>query len=83
MAKAYINARIWRSDAEAFLIEDHRFVQIGDNRSILEAVKDGEVIDLKGAFVTPGFIDSHMHLAYYGYYLSTVPLGGCIYTFPV
>ncbi|MBR0478548.1 MAG: amidohydrolase [Solobacterium sp.] len=78
MAKAYINARIWRSDAEAFLIEDHRFVQIGDNRTILEAVKDGEVIDLKGAFVTPGFIDSHMHLAYYGYYLSTVPLGGCM-----
>ena len=78
MAKAYINAKIWRSDASAFLIEDHRFTMIGDDQTVIDAAKDGEVIDLKGAFVTPGFIDSHMHLAYYGYFLGTVPLGECM-----
>ena len=78
MKKAYINAKIWRSGAEAFLVEDGRFALIGDKDTILEAAGDGEVIDLNGAFVTPGFVDSHMHLAYLGYYLTTVQLADCM-----
>ncbi len=78
MTKAFINAKIWRSGAEAFLVGDNKFTLIGDNQTVLDAAGDAEVVDLKGAFVTPGFVDSHMHLSYFGYYLTTVQLADCM-----
>lgn len=40
----------------AFAVEDGRFVWVGETEEI-----PGDYVDLKGKFVTPGFIDNHMH----------------------
>ncbi|WP_420582749.1 amidohydrolase [Reichenbachiella sp.] len=52
-------ARPW---AEAFAIKDGKFLAIGSNDEINAYVADAtEVVDLKGQFTTPGFIDTHFH----------------------
>lgn len=75
--KKYINAKIDRHNETAFAVEDGRFLKIGTNEEILALDGQGETEDLKGAFVVPGWIDSHMHLSFYGYYLSSLQLAGC------
>ena len=61
------NGTIWTVDqenprAEAVAIADGRFVYVGTNRGVAEHVGPGtRVIDLDGAFVTPGFYDNHVH----------------------
>ncbi|MEE3488060.1 MAG: amidohydrolase [Bulleidia sp.] len=77
MLKGFINAEIWRKDSQAFLIEDGKFIRFGTNEEIeKECSSQDEVVDLKGAFVVPGFVDSHMHLLEYGNYLRNVQLKG-------
>lgn len=61
MIKYYGNGKVFTGVGEdvfvsAFGVEDGRFVWVGDTKDI-----PGEYEDLKGATVTPGFIDSHMH----------------------
>lgn len=63
---AYINARIWtgagpavRSDAIG--VKGDRIAAIGADAVRARTGKRTRVIDLKGAFVTPGFIDPHVH----------------------
>ena len=76
MRKIYYNTVIYTGQMplqEAFLVEDDRFVEIGKNEEILSLSAD-ETVDLKGAFVSAGFIDSHMHLVNYGQALSIAPL---------
>lgn len=68
--KLYINGRIFTGElplAEAFAVENGRFVVVGSNEEIL-ALRDAtaEVVDLGGNFVCAGFNDSHMHLIGYG-----------------
>lgn len=76
--KGYINADIWKRKETAFLIEDGVFRQFGTNEEIEEHLSSqDELIDLNGAFVIPGFTDSHMHLLEYGHYLNHVQLAGC------
>lgn len=76
MTRGYINCKIWHSSASAFLIEDGRFAKLGTNEEIEEQNGSNELIDLKGMMVIPGFVDSHMHLAELGYYLSQMQLIG-------
>lgn len=48
--------------AEAVAVKGNEIVYVGDNAGVEEFVGDGtEVIDLGGAFLAPGFIDSHIH----------------------
>ena len=63
---AYINARIWtgagpdtRSDAIG--VKGDRIAAIGAGAVRARTGKRTRVIDLQGAFVTPGFIDPHVH----------------------
>jgi predicted amidohydrolase YtcJ len=63
---AYINAKAWtgagpdtRSDAIG--IKGDRIVAIGAAAVRARTGKSTRVVDLKGAFVTPGFIDPHVH----------------------
>lgn len=63
---AYINGRIWtgagpnvRSDAIG--TKGDRIVAIGADAVRAHTGKRTQVIDLEGAFVTPGFIDPHVH----------------------
>ena len=51
--------------AEAFAVEDGRFVFVGSAAEADNLAAD-ETVDLNGAFVCAGFNDSHMHLLNYG-----------------
>jgi len=78
MRRGYINAVIYRSEATAFLADGDVIARVGTDAEIEKLLgREEECIDLHGAFVTPGFIDSHMHLAEYGNYLSNVQLLDC------
>lgn len=61
--------------AQAFIVKEGKFTFVGSNAEALSLRDDSSVsIDLGGAFVCPGFHDSHMHLLNYGQSLSTAPL---------
>jgi len=48
--------------AEAMLVEGERIVKVGTNAEIREGLPtDATIVDLKGATVLPGLIDSHVH----------------------
>ncbi len=52
-----------RPKAEAVAVRDGRIVAVGDGADMRELIGENtEVIELDGAFVYPGFTDSHMHL---------------------
>ncbi len=52
---------------DAIAIKNGKIIQLGGNAEIkLLAGPDCKLIDLKGKTVTPGLIDSHYHLMYYG-----------------
>ena len=60
--------------AEAFVVEDGKFLFAGSNREALAF--EGERVDLEGKFVCAGFNDSHMHMLNYGQSLTVAPLHG-------
>lgn len=73
MRTLYYNGRIYTGQLplqEAFVVEDGRFAAVG-RREEMAAEKQ---VDLNGAFVCPGFNDSHMHLLSYGQTLTIAPL---------
>lgn len=73
MKTLYYNATVYSYGEffEAFIVEDDTFVSVGKTQDLLNGDYD-EKVDLEGAFVCPGFNDSHMHLTNYGYYLNLV-----------
>ena len=79
MKKGYINCNIWQNPATAFATSDEYIIKVGTNQEIEELLcgEGAEIVDLKGMFVVPGFVDSHMHLAELGMYLSNVVLDDC------
>jgi predicted amidohydrolase YtcJ len=66
--RIYVNARVWTADAtqpvaEAFAVEDGRFIAVGTNETVRAlAGPSTTVVDLAGRRVVPGFIDTHWHL---------------------
>ena len=78
MKTAYYNAKVYTGTlplCEAFLVEDGVFRMAGDRESVLGALSGEDArVDLKGAFVCPGFNDSHMHLLSFGNTLRSVQL---------
>jgi predicted amidohydrolase YtcJ len=61
------NAKIWTGNsvqpfAEAMAVSGDTVLAVGSAREIMKFRNSGtEVSDLEGKFVTPGFIDSHIH----------------------
>jgi predicted amidohydrolase YtcJ len=61
------NADVWTVDdrrptAHALAIEGNRIIKVGEERDVMKLAGPGtNVLDLKGAFVLPGFTDSHTH----------------------
>ncbi len=52
-----------RPEAEAVLVRGGRIAAVGTSREIMsERQTHGELIDLKGRTLLPGFIDTHVHL---------------------
>ena len=66
MRTIYHNGRVYAGKGAfltAFAVEDGRFIHAGDDQIALGLSRPGDrVVDLHGAFVCPGFNDSHMHL---------------------
>jgi len=74
-----VNGRVWTGDsarpsADAIAIAGTRIVAVGSNDEIRDLARGANVIDLGGAFVVPGFIDSHVHLLDGGFRLASVQL---------
>lgn len=53
-------------DADTLLVEDGRFTRIG-RRSEVDITRAETVIDAQGTTVTPGLMDSHVHVAFGDY----------------
>lgn len=76
MRTLYYNASVYTGSLplqEAFAVEDNRFCFAG-SRVEAENLDVDARVDLGGAFVCPGFIDSHMHLLNYGQTLTIADL---------
>lgn len=76
---AYINARAWTgagpdTRTDAIGIKGNRIAAIGADAVRALTGKRTRVIDLKGAFVTPGFIDPHVHFVKASFMLSQASL---------
>lgn len=76
--KAYLNGKVYAGSQqlqEAFIVQDGRFTHVGPNQDILNwKTSEDEVVDLQGMFVSPGFIDSHMHMLSFGDFLGQANL---------
>ncbi len=76
MKTTYFNGLVYTGQLplqQAFTVENGRFTFVGGNGEALALPAD-ETVDLQGAFVCPGFNDSHMHLLNFGQSLSAAPL---------
>jgi predicted amidohydrolase YtcJ len=76
-ADAPVASGRWRPDSEALLIEDGEIVWLGSNQEA-ESKRNqaGTVIELDGATVLPGLVDSHTHIQGLGAKLRRVDLVG-------
>lgn len=78
--KIYFNGVIWTGEhhtpsATALVLSEEKFIFVGEDADAKAMATDQtEMIDLKGNFVTPGFIDNHVHFISGGLQLSRVNL---------
>lgn len=78
--KIIINAAVWTGNeesprAQAMAISGDTILAVGSYEKIQKFITGKtEIIDVKGAFVTPGFIDTHVHLMMGGNALLSVEL---------
>jgi predicted amidohydrolase YtcJ len=78
--RIFINGKIWTVDpvrprAEAVAVRGGRILAVGTTKDIRAlAGPRTESIDLRGAFVLPGFVDSHVHFVNGGYSLMSLQL---------
>ena len=75
MKTLYYNGSLYTGDpgfpmASAMTVESGVILWVGQDPENQEA---DQKVNLKGRFVTPGFIDSHMHVVEYGKLLKEVP----------
>src|SRR3972149_5461301 len=80
--RIFVNGRMWTGDpkrprAEALAVRGPLVLAVGtsgDVRALAEKATD--VVDLRGRFVAPGFIDAHLHLLAGGVSLEELRLAG-------
>lgn len=76
----YTNASIWTgvpnaARAQALAVRNGEIIAIGSNEEIAKLRREStRVVDLNGAFVVPGFMDSHTHFMSGGFQLASVDL---------
>ena len=66
----FINLEKNYSDVNSISITDNKIIAINN------PLKNVDDIDLKGAYVIPGFIDAHFHIKNYGKRLQQMNLKG-------
>jgi predicted amidohydrolase YtcJ len=77
---AVVNTRIWTGDptrcwVDALFTDGERISAIGSSAEVMKRVTPKtRVIDARGLFVCPGFIDSHIHFLQGGFGLASVQL---------
>jgi predicted amidohydrolase YtcJ len=77
---AITNAKIWTGNdsmpwAEALAVRNDSIIYVGNEAGLQPLLdKKTQFIDAQGNMVTPGFIDSHVHLLLGGYNLTSVQL---------
>lgn len=64
------------STTEAVAIRDGKIVATGTTADLQQQYEAREVMDAKGQFIYPGFIDAHAHFVGYGIGLQTADLTG-------
>ncbi|KAF5653289.1 hypothetical protein F25303_2461 [Fusarium sp. NRRL 25303] len=65
---------------ECMIVEGSKIAYVGseDDKTIQDAKSRGaEILDLDNRVVLPGFIDSHVHLLFFGLSQQKLDLGGC------
>jgi predicted amidohydrolase YtcJ len=77
--RVLVNGRVWtgnpaQPEAEAVAIAGDRIVQVGTTADLRARAGSAEIVDLGGAFVVPGFIDTHVHFIDGGFRLASVQL---------
>lgn len=76
----YVNGDVWTGvkgapRAEAVAIAGEKIIYVGDSAGARAVLDDEtEIVDLGGAFVAPGFIDSHTHFFEGSFSLASVQL---------
>ncbi|MFD4267229.1 amidohydrolase [Rhodococcus sp. NPDC058481] len=63
-------------DATSMAVTDDTVVWVGEDRPGRALHPDAEIIDLDGAFVTPAFVDTHVHVTALGLMLTGLDLTG-------
>src|SRR5690606_27806021 len=77
---AVVNARVWTADpsrpwADAIAVRGDRLAAVSSSAEVRKlAGSSARVIDARGAFLAPGFIDSHVHFLQGGFRLGWVQL---------
>ncbi len=76
-----INARIYCVDkdftiTDGVAIKDGKFIRTGKTGDLLKLFSPEKIIDAKGQFIYPGFIDAHSHFYGYSMGLQQVDLTG-------
>jgi predicted amidohydrolase YtcJ len=77
---ALINAKVWTGDAakpwaEAVAVRGEKILAVGTTAEVRRLAGSGtELVDLGGALVLPGFIDSHTHFLTGGFALKSIQL---------
>ena len=64
--------------ATAIFVEDGKIIDIGNSTTLQENHPTIKTIDLKGATVLPGFIDSHTHVALSAFFNDMIDLSGFV-----
>jgi len=83
LIRAFVNGKIYVSFkpikiVEAIVVANEKIIYAGESEKAQKIAKElgGEVVDLGGKTVLPGFIDSHMHLNSLGQSLKMLNLKG-------
>ncbi|HYD52670.1 MAG TPA: amidohydrolase [Gemmatimonadaceae bacterium] len=77
---AVVNARVWTGDprrpwADGLATAGERLVVVGSSAEVRKLARpETRVVDARGAFVVPGFIDAHVHFVDGGFRLASVQL---------
>jgi len=74
-----VNGKVWTAnpaqpEAQAIAIRGDRIARVGDAEPLRKEFPDADVIDAAGGFITPGFIDTHVHFIDGGFRLASVQL---------
>jgi predicted amidohydrolase YtcJ len=82
--RVFLNGRIWTGEpgrpwAEALAVRGDRLIAVGKAGDVDGlAGKGTDLVDLRGRFVAPGFIDAHVHLLGGGLSLDELRLDGAL-----